>query len=456
MIEFRGFQRLTPNGWTVPLSVPIIHPGRLITIVGKGASGKTAFSKAVAGIADQHNTRGEIVAAGPERSRIAFVPNIPYLLFSGITNSLRDELRIIGPDTRFVRPSDIANGEQLLDDLVHHFRLRSLLSRDPMTLSGGEAARAAFAAAVIFQPDLLIVDQGYESLHPQAAQTVWEALNAYLPRHSTIIEMHARKPNRSRPMEIELANGWTWTDESRNSHIRRPLVSFEPDPLAKALKVETNPVCLEAKGLQYSYGTGQFTLSAFSTTIRNGDRIALVGPNGIGKTTLMKSMAMILAAEFDRMSITDRMGVVIPAPPRQERHSWAGYVRYCFQSPDDQIYKATVFDEIADRGNSCRERALQIAEIANLTRSLKLTPFDLTLPERRILTIASAICSAPRMILLDEPSVFLDDEQMQVLEKLIRLFLPKDAAVVAVTHDPQLVEILRLTPRAMSQMQYHR
>lgn len=167
---------------------------------------------------------------------------------------------------------------------------------------------------------------------------------------------------------------------------------------------------LEIRGLSYSYPHGPAALNGVSFTVAEGERVGLVGPNGAGKTSLFLCLCGILTPQAGEVSVAG-LNVRDPAQRRQ----LPGQVGIVFQNPDDQLFSATVLDDVAfgpiNQGlqpDEVRTRATEALKRVGLAGVEDRVPWHLSGGEKRRVALAGVLAMRPRMLLLDEPSMFLD------------------------------------------------
>jgi len=195
---------------------------------------------------------------------------------------------------------------------------------------------------------------------------------------------------------------------------------------------------IDFQGATFSYGDGADpVLNAVTFTIAPGERVVLAGPNGCGKTTLLKHMNALLLpttgdVSIDGLNTRDRRH----APEIRRR------VGMVFQNPDHQIVGTTVEEDVAfGPGNlglppeEIRRRVAEALAAVRLDTLRQRPPQTLSGGEKRLLAVAGALAMEPRYLVLDEPTAYLDPAgRRRVVEVLARLH-GEGIAVVQVSHD---------------------
>lgn len=198
---------------------------------------------------------------------------------------------------------------------------------------------------------------------------------------------------------------------------------------------------LSAEDLHYSYpGDGQ-ALGGVSITISPGERLALLGANGAGKSTLLLLLNGSLKPSLGRVLLDSQ-----PAThDRKGLTRWRSRVGLVLQDPDDQLFAATVFQDVSfgpmnlglseDAARARVANALAAMGIADLSdRATHMLSFG----QRKRAAIAGVLAMEPEVLLLDEPTAGLDPQATEDLMASLSRLCDGGTAVVIATHDMDL------------------
>lgn len=185
----------------------------------------------------------------------------------------------------------------------------------------------------------------------------------------------------------------------------------------------------------FAYPGQPLVLDGASLHLHRGERLSIVGPNGVGKSTLLKIAVGLLRPA--------RGEVRAFGQPRRDEADFTEVRRrigYVFQDPDDQLFSPTVAEDIAfgplNLGKS-RDEALAIVD--DILAQLHLSHLRdrithrLSGGEKRLVTLATVLAMQPDVLLLDEPTNALDPENEA---RLIEILLGLPQAVILISHDP--------------------
>ena len=199
----------------------------------------------------------------------------------------------------------------------------------------------------------------------------------------------------------------------------------------------TAPV-LDVRNLSYAYPDGKIALTDVSLHVGPGETVALVGPNGAGKTTLFLCLAGVLSVPANAIRLAD-----LDPGVAAQRKKLPACVGILFQNSDDQLFSATVGDDVAfgplNLGLSPDETRVRVADAlaqAGVAGFENRVPHHLSGGEKRRVALAGLLAMKPHLLLMDEPTMFLDPRGRRDLIHWLKSY---DGTTILATHDLDLV-----------------
>jgi cobalt/nickel transport system ATP-binding protein len=194
-----------------------------------------------------------------------------------------------------------------------------------------------------------------------------------------------------------------------------------------------NPPAVRVEGVHFVYPDGRPALRGVDLTVAAGERVAILGPNGAGKTTLVLHLNGIHLASTGTIDVA---GLRVCKDNLREIRRRVGIV---FQDPDDQLFMATVHQDVSFgpanlglRGPELDRRVASALDAVGMAHAAPRAPHHLSLGERRRVAIATVLAMEPDVLVLDEPSSNLDPAaRREVADILDGLAL----TTIVVTHD---------------------
>ena len=203
--------------------------------------------------------------------------------------------------------------------------------------------------------------------------------------------------------------------------------------------MNTTNTAIAVKQLSVTLGN-RHILHDISVSIPMGKITTLIGPNGCGKSTLLRSMIGYISSPSECVTIFDkplssysqnklaRQMAFLPQVPNMPKDMTVEELVYCGRYPYQNWWKNT-----AKEDREIVDNALSITKIDHLRH--QLIP-SLSGGERQRVWIAMALAQEPKLLVLDEPTTYLDiNHQLEIMELLKRLNKEQGLTVLMVLHD---------------------
>jgi cobalt/nickel transport system ATP-binding protein len=197
-------------------------------------------------------------------------------------------------------------------------------------------------------------------------------------------------------------------------------------------------LAIQVRDLTFAYPDGASVLDGISFEVSAGESVGLVGPNGAGKTSLFLCLGGVLKPRSSLL----RVGGLDLCDPAQRRRL-SEQVGIVFQNSDDQLFNATVFDDVAFGPlnlelppDEVRKRVAEALKRVGLIGLEESVPFHLSGGEKRRVALAGVLAMRPTVLLLDEPSMYLDPRGRR---ELIHLLPTLAGTRMIASHDLELI-----------------
>jgi cobalt/nickel transport system ATP-binding protein len=192
------------------------------------------------------------------------------------------------------------------------------------------------------------------------------------------------------------------------------------------------PPLVDVRGLRFRYPDGTQALDGIDFSLEAGESVALLGSNGSGKTTFVMHLNGLLEGEGS----IHICGLPAASGNWETIRSKVGIV---FQDPDSQLFMPTVLEDVAfgllNRGipaAEAEEQARAALQAVGMAAGAGRPPYHLSAGEKKRVALAGILATNPEILILDEPTTFLDPPGQRVLADLLRN-LPQ--AKIVVTHN---------------------
>ena len=192
------------------------------------------------------------------------------------------------------------------------------------------------------------------------------------------------------------------------------------------------PPLVLVQELRYRYEDGTEALRGVNFLLERGESVALLGANGSGKTTFALHLNGLLSGQ----GTVEVCGLAVTAANLSEVRRKVGLV---FQDSESQLFMPTVLEDVAfgpmNHGlapHQAAERARQALSQVGMSDMSGRAPYHLSAGEKKRVAIAGILAMDPDILVLDEPTTFLDPPGQRALAKLL-IALPQ--AKILITHD---------------------
>jgi energy-coupling factor transporter ATP-binding protein EcfA2 len=455
--------------------------GSMTAVLGPVGSGTSTLCRLFAGLLD---ARGTITGHVEVEATVGVLGDDPEAQLSGLTSHVGDETqpacRLHGHDPTTARTRARQSLARLGIEDLRHRRLD--------TLSGGQRQLVALVRIMALGPALLILDQPSQSLDPDMRCRLAGALREHCTRGGTVLitghqideltrasdEIRCLDSGTTLPHSAGAEGVWdTLVDDPsirESESIVRSTTPMAPaidpaqtsaaPPTSAAAPAPATPATplLTVRDLSVSRA-GSRVLDHVTIDLHAGEFVTLTGANGTGKSTLLRALIGLLErsaqvtgtmthlGEGDRPDEAVSLGQ-LPAHLRSRYLGWVG------QDPGIQLSAATVRAELMrsaplpphprrERPQAREQRRIAVETVLRATGLTDVAdehPFDLDVPRRKDVVIASALITGVDTLLLDEPTIGRDLAGMDRLSAIIDRFLRRGGAVLAVTHDRRWAE----------------
>ncbi|GAA1505574.1 ABC transporter ATP-binding protein [Agromyces terreus] len=440
-----------------------IRAGERVLLLGASGAGKSTLLHGIAG-----------VLGGDEDGE-----SIGELLVDGRRPSAgrgRSGLVLQDPDAQVVMArvgDDVAFGLENLavprDDIWPRVR-RALaavgldlpLEHSTAELSGGQRQRLALAGVLAMRPGLILLDEPTANLDPEGVRDVRDAVAAVADETgATLVVIEHRVsvwlPVVDRVVVLDRAgSGGVLADgapakllASRRTELLDGGV-WLPDELPWQPPAPAHGASALLTGAALSIGrTPSLPVREHIQLTADAGRIlAIAGPNGVGKSTLALTMAGLLPPLGGTLEASDALAAGLrPQPSKWRSRDLLARIGTVFQNPEHQFLTGSVRAELEVGPRALklseRERRERVDELLTALRLEHLAganPFTLSGGEKRRLSVATAIATRPRLLVLDEPTFGQDATTWRELAKLLVGLRDDGVGIVAVTHDEAFVE----------------
>ncbi len=446
-----------------------IGPGERVLVLGASGSGKSTLLAALAGVLgdEEGAATGELLVDGlppaASRGRTGLVLQDP---------DAQVVLARVGDDVAFGCENLGVPREEIwrrVPAALEDVGLRVPLEHPTGRLSGGQKQRLALAGVLAMRPGLVLLDEPTANLDPAGVAEVRDAVARSVVASSAtllVVEHHVAVWADLVDRVLVLERGRLVADGPPDRVLadpsgslaaagvwlpgrRPPVPPRAPRAAETGSALATDEPLLAADGL--AVGRGRSVVRRdLEVRVEAGRMLGLTGVNGSGKTTL----ALTLGGLLPPLGGLVRSAPALAARGRREPIRWRSRelltrLGTVFQEPDHQFLTGSVRAELEVgpralglRGAALAERVDPLLERLRLTALATANPFTLSGGEKRRLSVATVLATAPAILVLDEPTFGQDARTWAELVALLAALLDDGRSIVAASHDAAFLAVL--------------
>ena len=442
-----------------------IEPGERVLLLGASGAGKSTLLTALAGLVDPSvvETEGELLVDGRDprdaRDRTGLLFQDPE---SQIVMGRAGDDVAFGLENRCVPPEGIW---PRVDAALAAVEFPYGRDRPTHALSGGEQQRLALAGTLALGPGLLMLDEPTANLDPEGAAEVRSVLGRVLDRLEATFVLVEHRVDESLALVdrvVVIAGGGGVVADGAPREVFRDHAArladagvWIPDRPPAAPPRRGRPpaetlVIAEHAGFRYPGATVD-AVTNVDLAVRSAEALGIIGPNGSGKSTLGMLLAGLLRPRVGSVVSGEALAAgrghePIAGWPARDLARRIGTV---FQDPEHQFLTGSVRDElllgprrIGVDDAAARRRADDLLDRLRLGHLAEANPFTLSGGEKRRLSVATALATAPKLLVLDEPTFGQDRRTWGELVNLLAALRDDGRAVCFVSHDRAFVNAL--------------
>ena len=388
--------------------------GKIHLLTGVSGSGKSTILKLIAGLLPKYG--GEIVAGAvdvPTDARIGMVFQDPLMQFA--LDTPRHELEFTLENCQV--PTDKI--PERVKEALQFGKVDDLANRLITTLSGGQQQRVALAAATAMQPNVLLLDEPFANIDEENRQLILKQLvRLNSDYHTTIIitdhDLHGYK--RLHPLVWQLTKRHLTQLSSKNSS--QLLTASATPQITTVLPSSTLPAIIKFDELAIKRENHSLLLPTNLGIVKNKITL-LTGPNGIGKSTLLKAIARLLKYEGKIEYAGENIQKISPG-------KYYKHLGLIFQHANDQFLNVTVGEELALGFKTCQNPYFSQQQVNEALAALGLNGredqvvYSLSGGQKKKLQILLMLMRGQETLLLDEPFTGLDPASLKTVLQLIK------------------------------------
>ena len=426
-----------------------IRPGECVLLCGQSGCGKTTFTRLLNGLAPAFfpgKLTGRCRVGDLFAGQAALESYVP--LVGSVFQNPKTQFFNIDTTAELAFPCENSGWpapqiRRRIEEVVKQFGLQKLMDRSVFQLSGGEKQRIAFAAACMLSPRVLVLDEPTSNLDAEAIVQLHDMIAAMKQAGITIVLAEHRLAWITDLIDRylyfndgRLAAQWT-ADEFKALPAEaltayglraRDLTACRQELTEKISLQTSGEAVLAVKSLTLGYHKNKPLASLPDFSLGRGKIVGLMGHNGIGKSTLAKTLCGLQEPLSGQILWQGH-----PLTARQRlRNSFL-----VMQDVNYQLFSESVQEEV-QLGAAHPEKTQEILQALGLAELAQRHPMSLSGGQKQRVVVAAAMLSGKPFLVLDEPTSGLDHCHMQQVGRLLQQLRDSGKTVLVITHDEEL------------------
>lgn len=427
-----------------------VEKGERILLLGESGAGKSTLLAAIAGLLapDEGETAGELRVDA----------TVGMVLQDPDSQVIASK---VGDDVAFGCENLGVPREEIWRRVPRALELVGLslpLDHPTAELSGGQKQRLALAGVIAMGTDLILLDEPTANLDPQGIKDVVDAVKHVADETGAtviVVEHRVEIWREFAERAIVLGHEHVLADADIETVISEQGESLAeagvwmpgvPLLLPKAHTPERSDCALRTENLVVGWDKPLNGSSPHNLSIPRGNSTVITGKNGSGKSTLLLTLAGLLPSHSGKVEVSPQIREKFKLgcdPITWKSTHLAQTFGYVFQDPEHQFVSSTVREEleVAPRASGQKIEGTVAQRIEELLSRLRLdhlaeaNPFTLSGGQKRRLSVATTLVTAPEVVFLDEPTFGQDRRTFTELVALVRELTSEGTTVCSITHD---------------------
>ncbi|MBQ4524248.1 MAG: ABC transporter ATP-binding protein [Lachnospiraceae bacterium] len=329
-----------------------------------------------------------------------------------------------------------------LDSVADKAAVHKLMDRNIFKLSGGEKQKIACASVMTSGPDIIVLDEPSSNLDYSAIVDLERMIEMWKNEGKTILIAEHRLAycmkyadkviimNHGKKLkELGKEEFCRFSDDELHEMGLRSLKNTDSRRMSIYSDTRNKMVM---NNLRFGYDKKNKILDFDKIEIPAGEIVALVGANGVGKTTFLRCLC----------GMEKRCKAVLQYGMKHYNAKQRMKLMYLvMQDVNHQLFAEDVLDEVLiSMADENEEKAMEILKMLDLEEVAQRHPVSLSGGQKQRVAVASAIAAEREILLFDEPTSGLDYGHMIQVAKLLKGLKEFGKTVIVVTHDAELIE----------------